>query len=249
MAIPSLQKSKSHWEDMGRLDPYWAILSRPGTKFGRWDLDEFFATGEEEIAQLMAEATRFALPKSKERALDFGCGIGRLTQALGKYFGEAVGLDISESMVSRAQEICSRPNCRFVVNDQPVLPFRSDEFDLIYSAIVLQHVPEKFLIKSYIAEFVRTLRRGGLLVMQVPSHIRLRNRLQPRRRLYSWLRDLGVSERTLYKTLRLHPILMNFVPEGEVCRVIESGGARLLSAIPDQKSGAHIASRTYFVTK
>jgi SAM-dependent methyltransferase len=249
MMHSSLQKSKMHWDDMGRLDPYWAILSEPGTKFGHWDLAEFLATGQCEIAALMAEATRFALPKLRSRALDFGCGVGRLTLALSEYFEEAVGIDISEPMICRAAQISNRPNCRFVQNDQPALPFPSDEFDLIYSAIVLQHVPKKSLIKIYISEFIRTLRRGGLLVMQVPSHIHLRNRLQPRRRLYAWLRDLGLSEEILYKKLRLSPIVMNFVPEREVGRVIESGGARLLSAVPDQRSGAHIASRTYYVTK
>lgn len=249
MISSCLEKSKTHWNDMGKLDPYWAILTTPETKFGQWDLGEFLATGEIEISALMAEARRFALPKWRKRALDFGCGVGRLTQALSGYFEEAVGVDISQSMISRAEQLHHQPNCRFILNDQASLPFPNEHFDLIYSAIVLQHVPDKSLIKMYIAEFVRTLRRGGLLVMQVPSHIRLRNRLQPRRRLYALLRAAGISEEILYARLRLSPILMNFIPEKEVARVLESAGGRLLRAMADQRSGTHIASRTYYVTK
>jgi cyclopropane fatty-acyl-phospholipid synthase-like methyltransferase len=48
----------------------------------RWTTEEFFATGVTEIAALMAEARGFGLPASRRRALDFGCGLGRLTQAL-----------------------------------------------------------------------------------------------------------------------------------------------------------------------
>lgn len=234
---------------MGRLDPCWAILSSPEKRFGQWDWKTFLATGDEEIGCLMADAARFELPKLRGRALDFGCGVGRLTKALSNYFDEAVGLDISAAMVAHARQLCHGTNCRFIVSAQPRLPFGDAEFDLIYSTIVLQHVPEKRLIKQYIAEFVRVLRPSGLLVMQVPSHIRVRNRLQLKRRLYSWLRSVGVPEAIVYNKLRLHPILMNFVPQDEVCRVVTAADGHVLEITPDQRPGTHIASRTYFATK
>jgi len=248
-----LAQSRKHWDDLGRLDPFHAILSKPGTRFGRWDLDEFFATGQREIAELMESAARIGIPKRRNRALDFGCGMGRLTLPLGEYFEECIGVDISDSMIRQAQELCKSARCHFLLNDRPTLPFPNEDFDLIYTSIVLQHVPQKALIRGYISEFVRTLRKDGLLVMQIPSHIKLRNRLQPKRRLYEFLRGVGVSESYLYQTLRLTPMLMNFLPEREVFRVVETAGGRMLPSVPDElapyKRASHIASRIYYVTK
>lgn len=244
-----LAKSRKHWDDMGQLDPCWAILSEPGTKFGGWDLHEFLATGGEEIEALMIAGQELGLPEGRGRALDFGCGIGRLTRALGHYFTRVIGTDISESMLRQASELDPIPNISFVANSNDSLPFATCSFDLIYTAIVLQHVPQKNAVRRYVAEFVRTLKIRGLLVMQIPSYIPLRNRLQPRRRLYGWLREAGVPAKILYNKLGLHPIPMTFLPEEEVRAIVDRNGGKVLKAVPDSRAGSHISSRTYYVTK
>jgi SAM-dependent methyltransferase len=245
----SLDKSKKHWEDMGDLDPYWAILTEPGTKHGNWDIEKFFSTGAEEISGLMNTAKSLGLPMQQENALDFGCGVGRLTRALAGYFQNVVGIDISDSMLRRAAALNPPPNCKFVLNDSDSLPFPSAQFDLIYTALVLQHVPSQDSIRRYIAEFVRVLKIGGLLVMQVPNHVPLRSRLQARPRIYSLLRSAGISEKLLYNKMGLHPIPMNFLPENEVISIIEAGGGKALRIVADQRAGAHIPGRTYYVSK
>jgi GT2 family glycosyltransferase/ubiquinone/menaquinone biosynthesis C-methylase UbiE len=244
-----LKKSRQHWEEMGTLDPYWAILTRPGTKFGGWNMDHFFSTGAAEIAQLMQRSCQIGLPRERGRALDFGCGVGRLTSALAREFRECVGLDISPSMISQAERLVKVQNCSFIVNNKESLPFPDRYFDLIYTSIVLQHVPQRRLIRTYVAELVRVLRPGGLLVMQIPTTIRLINRLQARRRVYDWLRALGMSDKTLYERLYLHPILMNFLSEADTRDTVDAGGGRVLDAVADDKSGPHIPSLMYYVTK
>ncbi len=185
------------WEDLGEIDPLWAILSAPGHKFGRWDLAEFFETGESEIDSLMARAARLGHPRQQETALDFDCGVGRLTRALAGRFGRCVGVDISATMIARARELnAQHPGCEFLVNavdDLRVFPGAS--FDLIYTKLVLMHLPRRPMIEAYVAEFIRTLRAGGLLVFQLPDRISPLYRLDPRRRLYSWLRALGIDGR------------------------------------------------------
>jgi hypothetical protein len=52
---PSLRRHQRDWEDLGDLDPYWAILASPERRFVRWDLDEFFRSGEVEIGQLTGD--------------------------------------------------------------------------------------------------------------------------------------------------------------------------------------------------
>jgi SAM-dependent methyltransferase len=243
-----LEKSKTHWDDMGDLDPCWAILSEPGTKFGGWNLGEFLATGEDEIEKVMRAGQRFGLPATRDVALDFGCGIGRLTFAMAHYFRQVVGVDISESMLRQAAALNRSPKCAFVANATDCLPFPSDSFDFIYTAIVLQHVPEKQIVRRYISEFVRTLKPGGLLVMQIPSYIPLRRRLQARPRFYAWLRKAGVPSRMLYERLGLHPIPMTFLSEKDVVTSLTQSGGRMLEIIPDRRAGDHINSRTYFAT-
>ena len=245
----SLARSRIHWEDMGTLDPYWAILSEPNKRDGRWQLAEFFATGEAEISQLMYQAGQLGFPLRRDRALEFGCGVGRLTRALTRYFGQVTGIDISEPMVSKAMALDSSARCAFVLSDSPVLPFRSNSFDLVLSAIVLQHVPEPRTIRSYITEFSRVLKPGGLIAFQLPSYVPVRRRLQARRRLYAWLRIAGISEEVLYNRLRLHPIPMNFLSEHEVHKLLERNQCRVLLTVRDGRAGAHIQSRTYYATK
>lgn len=53
----------------------------------------------------------------RKHALDFGCGVGRLTQALAAHFDEVTGVDISPSMIKLAKKYsrhgdgCNRPPC------------------------------------------------------------------------------------------------------------------------------------------
>jgi len=78
----------------------------------------------------------------KSPALDFGCGVGRLTRAMAAYFPECCGVDISPTMVRLAQEFNQDvPQCRFMVNEKDQLEeFRDGYFGFIYTSIVLQHI-------------------------------------------------------------------------------------------------------------
>ena len=96
---------KRNWEEFGRDDPLWAVLTEPTRKGGRWDPAEFFATGEGEIAELMADLDRLGIAVQRGRALDFGCGAGRLTQALAGQFERCDGVDIAASMVAEAERL------------------------------------------------------------------------------------------------------------------------------------------------
>ena len=248
---PSLRRHQRDWEDLGELDPYWAILAYPERRFGRWDLDEFFRTGAEEIARLEAEMQRLGRPARRERALDFGCGVGRLTRALATHFQRSFGVDVSAHMVATARTLNSAfPNCEFVVSGHPDLRmFPDDHFDLIYSVLVLQHLPTRAAMVAYLADFARVLAPGGLLVCQIPSHIPLRRRLQPRRRLYAILRSLGFGPRVLYNRLGLFPMRMTALAEQDVRDRLTAAGARVLEARRDLMASTAIESRTYFVTK
>jgi ubiquinone/menaquinone biosynthesis C-methylase UbiE len=167
---------------------------------------------------------------------------------LGKRFQRCWGVDISEAMVAKAQQLNAPfANCQFVQNSAADLRMFPDEsFDLIYTAIVLQHIPSQVIIKSYLTEFCRLLRPGGLLMFQLPHHIPFKNRIQPRRRVYGVLRALGFPDRQLLR-LNLTPMVMNFVPENEVRALLLTNGLQLRQVQAGSSPGCE--SRNYYASK
>jgi SAM-dependent methyltransferase len=235
------------WEDLSRLDPMWAILTEPDKRGQKWDAADFFARGERDAGALMAKARDLRFPERQERCLDFGCGLGRLTRAMGAYFKECHGVDVSYGMVEQAQRLT--PGCIFHHNPHPDLRnFQSSTFDLVYSIIVLQHVGNQDAILRYVREFVRTLAPRGLLVFQVPDSIPFRYRVAPKRRLYGLLRGVGVSGQWLFGK-GLTPIRMEAVAEKRVVNCINQVGGQVLRSEPDEWGGPLVSSRTYYVTK
>lgn len=164
---------KEYWDSHARNDPFWAVLSDPAKDNRRWDSVSFFETGKREMSILFYKLCKLGVPLGSKSALDFGCGLGRLSQALARRFDRVVGLDISETMIRLAGLFNQAPGrVRYMVNEHEHLRvFPDNEFDFIYSNIVLQHIKPEITLK-YLEEFVRVLRPGGLMVFQLPSHPR-----------------------------------------------------------------------------
>lgn len=162
----SLDKVRRDWTRLGATDPLWAVHVAPGKRGGRWASDEFLETGRAEIADAMRWLERLGLRRRWDRVLDFGCGAGRLSQALAEQANEVVGVDISAPMLDVARRLDrSDGRCVFVLNDTSDLTRFSDQsFDLVYSSLVLQHLPAK-LIENYLGEFVRVLKPGGVALL------------------------------------------------------------------------------------
>ena len=164
-----LKDLQEHWTAFGKTDPLWAILSKRG-KEHNWDVDEFFRTGREWIDQMMSQVDTIRPSLSRGVALDFGCGVGRLTQALCRYFAQCHGVDIASSMIDAANQFNAfGDRCRYHLNERDDLQlFGDNTFDLVYSKVVLQHMEPQYS-KKYIKEFIRVLAPGGLAVFQVPA--------------------------------------------------------------------------------
>lgn len=162
--------SDEFWEDLAQADPLWAILSAPDKTGRRWDLDEFFETGRREISLLLYKLRQLDAAFGRRAALDFGCGVGRLTQAMAETFESVIGVDASMTMVRLAERL-NRYGGRvnYVHNAQPDLRvIDSSSLDFINSDIVLQHI-EPSGAAVYLGEFARILRPDAIMVFQVPS--------------------------------------------------------------------------------
>jgi ubiquinone/menaquinone biosynthesis C-methylase UbiE len=204
-----------------------------------------------EIEEIRAIANRLGYPKGRKRLLDFGCGIGRTTRPFAKYFKICWGVDISENMIAIARQLnMNYPTCKFLVNVKSDLRvFPDDHFDMIYSNTALQHLTRRSLMKSYISEFVRVVRRHGLIVFQLPHKVPILNRIELRRWLYLVLRKFGFESELLYRFAGLNPMHMNFLPESEVVKLLADLDSKVLRVEINSISGPLNASRTYYATK
>ena len=75
------ERLRQTWETWAAGDPLFAILSDPTKLGGKWDIDEFMAHTPE-LDAVFETIEKHGLLKGRGRALDFGCGVGRMTQAL-----------------------------------------------------------------------------------------------------------------------------------------------------------------------
>lgn len=169
MDLQQFRKLARNWDAFGDADPLFGVLSDP-TKFGgQWRVDDFFASGDAHVKKWLRILHEHGAAFHPGSCLDFGCGVGRLTRPLSESFLETVGVDVAKSMVAVARRYNRNPRCRFIVNRDPDLrSINSATFDFVHSCLVLQHIPPEFTI-TYIQEFFRVAKPGGLVVFQLPA--------------------------------------------------------------------------------
>lgn len=92
------------WEKFGKYDPYFGVLTHD--KFHKINLtdenkEEFFKSGFDYIDDVL-EKIRSHIDQSFtiKKALDFGCGVGRLVIPLANVAKEVTGVDVSDSMLN-----------------------------------------------------------------------------------------------------------------------------------------------------
>lgn len=241
---------EKNWNELGRVDPYWAILSDPAKKGGKWDEREFFEHGTRFINRLMKELDELAPDLRRRKALDFGCGAGRLTQALCHYFEDCRGIDIAESMI----ELANKHNrygkrCIYHLNKKDDLSlFRENEFDFILSIIVLQHMKPEYS-KKYINEFIRLLAPGGMAVFQLPAAVKPEFVAPPPSIFKKVAHAATAFIKRIQKNSSVEPAIeMYGVPREEVLRLVEKN-CRIISVQSNSYAGKEWESYTYFIQK
>jgi len=248
-----IEELQANWEEFGRTDPLYAILTCEGKERHGWDTDEFFACGKSEIDALVSYIEHLGVSMARRKALDFGCGVGRLTQALGFYFDEVNGVDIASSMISLAQKYNQHgARCKYFVNDRCDLSlFSEDSFDLVYSNITLQHMPPRYS-KNYIKELIRVSSPSGLLIFQLPGAAQTVSELEvtisKKIRIMIPGALLKVYHRVRYGGSK--PVMQMYaVRETEVAALINRCGAELLDIVQEPMGEEGWMSLRYCVRK
>jgi SAM-dependent methyltransferase len=255
MNLKELQKD---WDQFGKADPLWSILTAPDKKGNKWEIDDFFDTGRKEIDAIMKYIELLGIKVQTKKALDFGCGVGRLTQALAYYFDEVCGVDIAPSMI----ELATRHNgyqdrCLYFLNEVDNLnKFSDDTFDFIYSNLTLQHMKPCYS-RKYIKEFLRILMPNGLLIFQQPS----------RETAFSKEDKFGIIVKRAIKDI-VPSIWIDFyrnkiqarggdqpriemyeIRPKEICKILEENGGKILDIKKEQYGESNWTSFQYCVIK
>lgn len=246
----NLSRRQAQWDELANRDPFWTILASPGKAGNRWETEEFFRTGIAEIERAIQRISKLPVKQPHIRALDFGCGVGRLTQALSTHFERVDGVDISPTMVELANKFNRyKETCHYHVNGADNLAlFGADSFDFIYSRLVLQHIPPR-ITRRYLREFVRVLRPGGVLLFQLPAGpVNRALRVFPQGLLDGTFNLTRNSYRRLF---RIRPLgwEMHWIPRPKVEQVLTESGGTLLRIDADDLVEGKLTNLDYVVTK
>jgi len=231
-------KYQQDWENLAQLHPEWAILTDPERQQSAWNKEEFFATGEKDINELLTHLKDFSVELNFGEALDFGCGIGRLTKELAKHFNQVYGVDIAPTMLKTAREIYGENSKIIFVqnNHHDLASFNTGKFDLIISLITLQHIPDKEIIKKFILEFLRILKPNGILYFQLPSvpgfSVPKNILLKLRGKLYYFFTKIGLPQKYCFQKKIVPFMHMNHLSKKEIESIVD-GVAEILQTYDD----------------
>lgn len=220
------------WQAFGESEPHWSVLSADDFRQDRLagNIDRFFETGRGEIKVLMRFLSRAGLSTMVGRAMDFGCGVGRLSFGLAAYADRVVGIDISPPHLRLAERHAAEQgiaNVDFEAIASVADLDRYAGFDLIVSRIVLQHNPPPVMAALF-ARLLAALAPGGCAIVQMPTYI-----------------DGQSFSAATYLAAEQPQMEMNYLPQPVIHRLIAEAGCALLEmredgAIGDLPGVSHI---------
>lgn len=102
------------------------------------------------------------------KAIDLGCGPGRIIQVLAPRFAEVHGVDVSDEMLRLGRErMKEHPNVQLHrVEGTSLKEFPDNHFQVMWSYSVLYHMPRN-VYYAYLKELGRVMAPGGLLIYQL----------------------------------------------------------------------------------
>jgi SAM-dependent methyltransferase len=232
------------WEQWGARDPYYGVLTSEEYRGLRLDEDRrraFFEGGRRHLAEILETIRSRLCPEfAPGRAVDFGCGTGRVLIPMAGVCAEATGLDVSDAMLAECRANCRRAGLGNVVlgKSDDRLSALSGRYDFIHSFIVFQHIRrprgERIAIR-----LLGHLADGGVAVlhfacgwdagvMQRAAYF-ARHRIPLAHAAMNWWRGRPVDEPRME---------MNLYDENRLRRLAGEAGIETLHAEP-VRHGAH----------
>ena len=156
----TLTRMKQDWNERARKDAEFFIAKTTGA-------EAFEASARDDVRALVSGIESAITPSA--RILEMGCGIGRLIKQLAPQVREIHGIDVSGEMIERAGVyLADLPNVHLHENTGSDLSdLETGSFDVVYSYLMFQHVPDQTVVERYLHEASRVLRPSGVFKFQI----------------------------------------------------------------------------------
>lgn len=139
-----------------------SLSAKHHLNYRTWD----YGSGFEKIKRLVGE-NNF----SGKKVLDLGCGDGRVSAELVKLGANVVGYDVDPVAIELAKQNGLDGQ---IVDLENKLAIDSDTVDLVLCLDTLEHIYNE---DSLVSEIARVLEPDGRVVISIPNHFDIRNRL------------------------------------------------------------------------
>lgn len=226
-----VRDTDADWRELGKSNPYWGVISHPDFQAENITperIEQFYASGPFHIDPIAKELEKLTGAPPSGRALDFGCGVGRLAEAMLAYADQVTGVDISPGMLELARKRGSKVN---YVGEIPAGPF-----DWINSFIVFQHIPPA-RGEAIIEDLLGKLAMGGMVSLQVTVW---------REKTHEWPQETGLKrlfqaqrQRRWARKLPLGQILMYDYDLSRIVRFLNRAGIEDMRLVSTDHGGHH----------
>lgn len=204
------------WRQFGETEPHWSVLTNEDFRQDRLadNIDRFYASGSDDVETHLNMLRRAGLPVSFAKAMDFGCGVGRLSLALAARAHQIVGVDISPPHLKLASER-ARDTGIANISFEPIGSVddlnRYRGFDFVLSRIVLQHNPPPVMAALF-SKLLAALAPGGTAIIQMPTYMHGHR--------FSAAEYLASDQPQMEMNGLPQPIIFGLIEQAD-CRVIE----------------------------
>jgi ubiquinone/menaquinone biosynthesis C-methylase UbiE len=167
-------KDNLTWEEKAKQNPLFAVMSDEifkdsGTTFTSEQLTVFYHQGERFWKRWLQSLLWDKENISSLSILEYGCGMGRIINQAAEAGLKSAGVDISASQLEYAKNFC--PNAEkiefILLNEEGLVPRESEQFDIVYSYAVLQHIKQSSALKKAIKEICRMTKKNGTVKVQL----------------------------------------------------------------------------------
>jgi SAM-dependent methyltransferase len=227
----TVRDTDADWRELGKSNPYWGVISHPDYQRENMTperVEQFYASGAFHIRPVAEDLQKLTGELPHGRALDFGCGVGRLAEAMTAYASEVTGVDISPGMLELARARGSKVTYVDQIPDGP--------FDWINSFIVFQHIPPA-RGEQIIEQLLARLAPGGMVSLQLTVW---------REKTHEWPQERGIRrffraarQRHWARNLPVGQILMYDYDLSRIVRLLNRAGIEDTRLVSTDHGGHH----------
>lgn len=161
--------SNEEWKAWGEIDPLYGVATIPARSrdgANPWTDEDFYRTGAADWEIFRKAWEQYGVDPARS-CVEIGCGAGRMTVHLARYFHAVAAVDVSARMIAYARERVPG-NVSFHETAGGEIPLAASSAGAVFSVHVLQHLSDVSAGAGYFREMYRVLAPGGVIMIHLP---------------------------------------------------------------------------------